>query len=653
MPAHLGSKFGEDAMTFAEVKNSPTSVEANHQGPLVHLKALYRALDPGIYPCLASHSTLSTPFTDLLTLSTLRKKAIRDGIPTPWPAVKPIRIAAIGGGTLFPFLEIFEHFLFLSGQPCDLWAGDFDNYVSEIMDEEGELSRFKPELTIILPSSKRCEYSGGLGDSQGEQRSSAVRLVEELLGLCETLHQRTGTEIILANFLLPGRMDPGAFRSRSLGSPWAFRKLVNTELGLQAPAYIQICDVEFLGCRVGNLNAADDRGWFESKQLFTPDMTALVAHEAALLAAALKRSTKKVLVMDLDNTLWGGVVGDDGLDGIELGDTSPRGEAFKAFQKFALALSRRGILLAVCSKNDYEKATEPFEKHPEMVLRLGDIASFKANWNPKSDNLREIAADLNLGLDSFVFVDDNPAEIEIVRQFVPEVEAILLGPDPSRFLAILEDARCFEPRTITTEDTERALQYQHAASRRQALDSTTDMATYLRSLEMVARISPFNALDVPRITQLINKSNQFNLTTRRRTEAEVLAILGKAEMPAFSVRLSDRFGDNGLISVVIGQVQGGVLEIDTWLMSCRVLKRGVEELVTNEIFRIAKELGLSSVRGVYLPTPKNAMVRTLFPAMGFRSLSETPERQEFILDLVDYHNKDTEITVQRSSLDPK
>jgi FkbH-like protein len=229
-------------------------------------------------------------------------------------------------------------------------------------------------------------------------------------------------------------------------------------------------------------------------------------------------------VLDLDNTLWGGVVADDGLEGIEVGDTSPRGEAFKAFQKYIASLKARGILLAVASKNDHAKAAEVFEKHPEMVLRLGDFVSFQANWEPKSDNIRRMAAELNLGLDSFVFVDDNPAEIEIVRQFAPEVATIELGPDPSEYVAQLQDCRLFEPRNITSEDVERTQQYQSEAQR-QALSATiTDMDAYLASLAMEGEIGGFAPVDIPRLAQLINKSNQFNLTTRRRTEADLLAL---------------------------------------------------------------------------------------------------------------------------------
>jgi FkbH-like protein len=225
-----------------------------------------------------------------------------------------------------------------------------------------------------------------------------------------------------------------------------------------------------------------------------------MAREVSHLATSLRRPPKKVLVVDLDNTLWGGTIGDDGVEGIELGTTSARGEAFRAFQSYIASLKRRGVLLAVCSKNDHERAAEAFEKHPEMVLRMDDFVAFKANWSPKSDNLRAIALELNLGIDSLVFADDNPAEIEIVRQFAPEVETIHLGSDPADYVAQLADCRWFEPRSVTREDMERTRQYRVEVERRVLLSSVTDMDAYLSSLDMLGIVKCFCQADVPKAT---------------------------------------------------------------------------------------------------------------------------------------------------------
>jgi FkbH-like protein len=529
-------------------------------------------------------------FQELLMLSSLRKKAHLRHLAKPGTVQAPLRIALLGGYSLYPLSDLVEHICEAEGFPCQLFLGDFDNYVDEIMDDGSKLYEFAPRLVVVLPSEHRCKYSGHLTDPREAQQAAANHVVTSLMDLARRLHERAGAEVIMANFILPARHNLGAYRSRTLGSDWSFRKWVNLELGLNAPPYLHICDMEFLANRHGGIAARDERGWFESKQPCSPTLLPYVAREIAHLIGNLQRAPKKVLVLDLDNTLWGGVVADDGLEGIEIGDTSPRGEAFKAFQKYIASLKQRGVLLAVCSKNDHDKAAAAFERHPEMVLRMDDFVSFKANWEPKSENIRQMALDLNLGLDSFVFVDDNPAEIDIVRQFAPEVSTILLGPDPSDYVGQLQDCRLFEPRSITAEDSGRTDQYLSEAKRRALSSSVTDMGAYLESLAMEATISPFSRMDAPRLSQLINKSNQFNLTTRRRTEADIHALIGSPVHACFSVRLKDQFGDHGLISIVIAEKSGNELLIDTWLMSCRVLKRQVEDLVLNELARLATAL---------------------------------------------------------------
>jgi len=588
-------------------------------------KQLLLERDSRFYECLSDQTRVANTFQELAALSTLRKRAAKLGFARA-SGTNPLRLAIIGGYSLYPLHDLIQHCLETAdrtgeGQRVELLVGDYDNYISEIIQETSRLYEFGPDAIFVIPSGRHCEYSGRLFDSRSAQEAQARDIASNLLELCRIAHIRTNAEIILANYPLPSERDPGAYRTRTAGSTWTFRKIVNLELGLSAPSFIRMCDVEFLSARFGSLNAYDARAWFESKQPYSADFLVQVAKEVAHIVAGMRQGTKKVVAVDLDNTLWGGVVGDDGVDGIEIGDTSPRGEAFKAFQLYLKSLTERGILLAVCSKNDKAKAIEPFEKHPDMVLRLTDIVAFKANWEPKSDNLRRIAEELNLGMDSIVFVDDNPAEVEIVRQFAPDVCTVLLGPDPSDYIRLLQEGRYFEPVTLTSEDFDRVKQYQQESDREKLLTSSTDMAAYLRSLQMRAVVSEFQGIDVPRIAQLINKSNQFNLTTRRRTEAEVRAVMEDTSYLGFTVRLSDRFGDYGLIAVIICRVDGTTLEIETWLMSCRVLERQVEEEVINEIRRLAATRDCKVIRGRYVPTPKNGIVRGLYPRMGFTEVS--------------------------------
>jgi FkbH-like protein len=618
---------------------------------LAQLKEFLLNNDPKFWDVLNGLTQEAKDFEQLFLLSSLRKKARARGLAAPGQPPKSIRLAIAGGCSLYPLHELLEHLCEVRGFPCKIWLGAFDNYVSEITDPGSDLYSFAPEAVLLLPAESRCTYAGQLTDSREMQQEAAAQVVESLLALTVRLHNQSRAEIILANFMLPAGHDPGPYRSRTFGSDWTFRKWVNLELGLKSPPYVHICDLEFLSHRHGALIARDDRAWFESKQPCSSALLVELAREVAVILGSLRRQTKKVLALDLDNTLWGGVVADDGLEGIELGDTSPRGEAFKAFQRYLKSLKKRGVLLAVCSKNDHARAMEVFENHPEMVLRIEDMVSFKSNWEPKSDNLRLMASELNLGLDSFVFVDDNPAEIEIVRQFAPEVATILLGPDPSTYVGKLQDCRLFEPRSITAEDTARTGQYRSEAQRKELEGKAADMGSYLRSLEMEAAISEFNPADVPRLAQLINKSNQFNLTTRRRSEADVLTLINDPGSIGFSVRLKDRFGDHGLISIIIGQKADHTMIIDTWLMSCRVLKRQVEEVVLNELARVAAMRGCNRLEGVYLPTPKNEMVRDFYPRMGFSLLKENEARREFELKLDGFNPVDTKIKIVRRAYD--
>jgi FkbH-like protein len=598
---------------------------AKSGSPLSLLKKLIQESDPAFFPMLREETRRATQFGQVLSLHNLRKRAEAIGLKPENQT--PLRVALVGGATLRPLADLVEHFVsVMTGSKVELMVGEFDSYTSEIMDSQSNLYGFNPRVIFVLPAMSRCQYKGSLADPLSEQRAQAEATAQELLDLCRSAHERSGAQVVVCNFSLPPYFDPGPMRSSSLGSDYGFRKYVNLHMGLHRPNAVHICDAEFLANRLGTLRSVDERAWFESKQPFSAEMLVHIAKECAVIVSSLTSPAKKVLILDLDNTLWGGVIGDDGMEGIEIGTTSARGEAFRHFQQYVLSLSRRGILLAVCSKNDHDKAIEPFATHPEMVLRLEDIVSIKANWEPKSENIRQIAAELNLGLDSMVFVDDNPAEIEIVRQFLPEVTGICLGDDPSLFAGILQDSRLFEVSSLTKEDLDRVHLYKQDSSRQRLLDQSTDMESYLTSLEMTGYLSRFTAAEVPRIAQLINKSNQFNLTTVRRTESEILDIMRSAQHEAFTVRLTDKFGEHGLIAVVVGKVADDDFVIDTWLMSCRVLKRGVEQETMNEILRVAKARGCRRIVGVYIPTKKNGMVSDLYPSLGFSKSETDPNR---------------------------
>lgn len=600
------------------------------------LKSMLASGDPQFWNHLSARSLQANSFVDLHSLSTLRRRA--EAMPNFKKAdyQSSIKLAIIGGYSLQPLAELVQQMLFAHGIEATLWTGEYDNYIWEITDSKSGLHEFAPEMVLLIPPVHRYKYSGELSDAKELIERDLATKRTELLELCRTIKERCKAETLLCNFITPSLHDLGTFRTRTLASEWNFLRMLNIELGLNAPNCVHICDLEFLASRSGGLFAKDDRSWFESKQPFSADFTCKAAKEIAQIVSSTLTPPKKVLVLDLDGTIWGGIIGEDGTEGIELGNTSARAESFKAFQSAIIELYKRGILLAVCSKNDPEKALEPFEKHPEMILHKEHIACFKANWNPKSDNVIAIAKELNLGLDSFVFIDNDPAEIDIMQKFAPAVTSILLGPDPSTYVAVLKDSRLFEPRQITQEDSTRGTQYKQEKERTKLQSSVADMDTFLESLEMQAVISDFQPVDIPRISQLINKSNQFNLTTRRRTETEVADLIGSSNI-CLALRLKDKFGDLGLVSVVIATpLSTTELIIDTWLMSCRVFKRRVEHLLMTEFVHRAANRGFTRIKGHYLPSAKNQIVKDFYPEMQFKPLSSNSDRAEYELDPRDF-----------------
>jgi predicted enzyme involved in methoxymalonyl-ACP biosynthesis len=313
---------------------------------LSKLKTLLLSGDPEFWPSLATMTRQARDFEELFLLSSLRKKALARNLSSTTP--KKLRLAILGGYSLYPLHELIEHLCDTEKFPVELWKGDFDNYIAEIMDEDSALYSFAPQIVFLLPSEHRCTYTGKLTDARELQEAQAKQVVDGLLDLARRVNGKTGAEIILSNFLLPARHDPGAYRTATLGSDWTFRKRVNLEFGLQAPSFVRICDLEYLAYRIGGLASRDERAWFESKQPGSPALLVEAAREVAHLIISAKRATKKVLVLDLDNTLWGGVVAEDGLEGLELGDTSPRGEAFKAFQKYS-PRSRNAASCSACA----------------------------------------------------------------------------------------------------------------------------------------------------------------------------------------------------------------------------------------------------------------------------------------------------------------
>ncbi|MDR0610614.1 MAG: HAD-IIIC family phosphatase [Planctomycetaceae bacterium] len=421
---------------------------------------------------------------------------------------------------------------------------------------------------------------------------------------------------------------------------------INSRIRQSLPNGTFFIDLETLSGIIGRKSFYNSRQYYWTKLPFSELGTTLLAERIENAINVMRTGSKKVLVLDLDNTLWGGVVGDLGAYDIELGE-SPEGEGYRDFQLYCKNLSKRGILLAVATKNDEVNAKEPFEVNPNMVLKLDDIVSFQAHWRPKSESMKTIARELNLGIDSLVFFDDNPAEREEVHQNAPEVAVVEVPEDAADYIFALENSLFFETLSITTADTERTQQYLNENKRKTFENSFTNLDDYLKSLEMVGKITPINDGNLQRVVQLLSKTNQFNVTTKRHDEQTIRRFLSNPQTIALTLELSDKFGEHGLIAVAIGLphnaideqqfvnnseiIKEGDLIIDTFLMSCRVLNRTAEHFLMNEIIEQAIQKRFKRIVGEYIPTAKNNMVKNLFLTFGFETNSVLENQQLFFL----------------------
>ena len=481
----------------------------------------------------------------------------------------------------------------------------------------GELKETPYDFVLVASDNRMLKLASPLGDeAAAEQTIDAA--VARIARVAEVAGIATGRPVILQT--LAG--DPDAVRlNMDLGLPGSPRYLAgefNRRLVQQARQQSRlVLDVAALASLVGDAAWSAGRYWYAAKYPFATAMIPLYADNLMRIIAAQMGRSRRVLVLDLDNTMWGGIVGDDGIEGLALGNGSPLGEAHSALQRMALALKERGIILCVSSKNDETIALDAFRNHPEMTLREDDIVAFRVNWDDKAANIRAISDAIDLGLDCFVFLDDNPAERKRVRDALPSVAVPELPEDPGDWLPVLQAAGYFEQAGFSKEDQLRAGFYKANALRAAQMERIGDHNDYLLSLGMTLSIAPFDSAGRKRISQLISKSNQFNLTTRRYSEAEIASMQSNADVFAIQARLEDIFGDNGMISAVICRQAGPSWEVDTWIMSCRVLGRRVEEALLQYLVQQARLRGISEIIGRYIPTARNGLVRDHYAGLGF------------------------------------
>jgi FkbH-like protein len=526
-------------------------------------------------------------------------------------SAKALRVTLLGQCTTSWIVPALAAVAWGRGSAVHASEGGYDNVIQDLVGLQSAPAR--PDVVVLLPWGGRL---AGRGDAPAQIVEDEVNFWRQAWGL---VTGGLGARLIQVGY---DWVTPGALGYHVAGRPGGPVRLVrelNAALQDALPEGAYFLDLDAVSGTLGRTAFYDMRRYYWTKQPFSEAGTVELARHLWAGVRALTTGPKKVLVLDLDNTLWGGVVGETGPHGIGLGE-SPEGEAFRAFQKHAKELADRGVVLAVASKNNPADAREPFEVNDGMHLKLDQIAAFEASWEPKGTTIARIAETLSLGLDSFVFFDDNPAEGEQVRQALPDVEVVDVPEEPAEFVRILQSGLWFETAGLTTADHERAGQYTVERQRRELQQNFTSLDDYLRSLEMTAEVRPIDEGEMPRVVQLLGKTNQFNLTTRRHTAEDVGRMLADPRSIGMTVRIRDKFGDYGLVAVMIGvpaEDEADAVRVDTWLMSCRVIGRTAEQFTLRQFLERAMARGYRRVVGEFLPTKKNALVAELYDRLGF------------------------------------
>ena len=528
--------------------------------------------------------------------------------------------------------------------PLRVFEADYDQIDAQLMDTGSEFYAFAPETVLLYRCTEKL-YERFVRTPLDARAAFAETEIEKIRAEWARVQHGTKADILFFAFL---PMDDGVFGSYALreGSAFPYQLLkLNYLLAETAreAGNVRLIDLEPIRAHMRYDAFHDPKLYAIAKMPISTQALPAVALRVVDAILARKGRFHKCAIVDLDNTLWGGVIGDDGLEGIQIGELG-QGHAFTEFQTWLKELKNRGVMLAVCSKNDEANAKEPFLRHPEMVLKLDDFSAFVANWEDKASNIRRIQKELNIGLDSMVFFDDNPFERNLVRTMLPEVEVPELPEDPAEYTAFARMQNLFDTNSYSDEDRVRTERYLAEKSRTELSAGIDNYDDYLKALGMKAVCAPFDAFHIPRIAQLTQRSNQFNLRTVRYSEQEIEEIAANPRYITRYYTLRDRFGEHGLIAVVILEKRENKLFVNEWLMSCRVLKRGMEQFIADSILRAAREAGVARVVGEYIPTPKNAMVKDLYASMGFRPLGDG--LYEARVD--DYRNHQTFITEEEA-----
>ncbi|HKI03234.1 MAG TPA: HAD-IIIC family phosphatase [Thermoanaerobaculia bacterium] len=509
-------------------------------------------------------------------------------------------------------------------------VGGFGQYVQEVLGESSGLVQFQPDLVLLALSLRLLRpeaWAAFPGLSPAERQDLREDVVSHLESWALSALERLPGTLLVANFPVPPQAAFGVADLNAEYGETEFHLELNLAILRRFKGHprVQVFDADRLASRFGKDRLVDRRMYYLAKMEWSPAFLGCVAGELVRHTRAAQGRARKCLVLDLDNTLWGGVVGEDGPAGVKLGHGDPEGEAFLDLHHRLKALQAQGVLLAVCSKNNPGDVHELFDSRPELPLKLADFAAVEISWEPKHEGLKKIAAALNLGTDSLVFVDDNPAETSLIAQMLPEVKTVLLPRDPAEYATLLDRLTDFERTAVLEDDARKTAQYHEHRQRQELQAAAGDLATYLASLRTELAISRARRDDLPRIHQLFTKTNQFNLTTQRYTPAEVERFIASPICELWVARGRDRFGDLGTVGVVLLKRDGRIVYIDSFLMSCRAMGRGIETALMNHLkHRLLDEPGHLELRGRFVPTAKNKPVETFYEDQGFRLL----ERRE-------------------------
>jgi FkbH-like protein len=543
---------------------------------------------------------------------------LRKNLKKDFTKLKSTKVAVLGDTSTQFLIQAIRGMGYDYRYDLQIWEADYNQIERQVMDSSSELYDFDPAIIIIFQSSHKL-----LGKynkiKATEQNLLSSRELESVEVIYTSIVNNLKAKIIFYNYT---EIDDSVFGSHAnkVRSSFLFQlRKLNYELMEFAMSHTDfyLCDISSIQNQVGKAYFFQPSVYVNSEMVLSLDVLPQIAAKTLDIISSIDGNFKKCVILDLDNTIWGGIIGDDGLENIQIGNLGI-GKAFTEFQYWIKKLKNRGIIIAICSKNMESIAKEPFERHPDMVLKLEDISVFIANWENKVDNIRLIQSILNIGFDSMVFLDDNPYERNFVRENIPEICVPELPEDPANYLEYLYSLNLFETASISSEDAERTKKYQTDAHRLTSKQEFTNEDDFLESLNMMSLVEPFNRFNTPRVAQLSQRSNQFNLRTKRYTEAEIESLAASGNYFTFSFTLEDKFGDNGLICVIVlKKEENETLFIETWLMSCRVLKRGMENFVLNFICEFSKNKGYTFLKGEFIPTPKNELVKNHYQKLGF------------------------------------